>query len=1587
MNREEVLSTLREYNKSLSLITSSKIERDIIKHVNETQYLYSFPFQIDVSESVEQFLKDNHYFKGLLKDKSEKLCFYLKYITHFTCNKNLIRMDVRSTNLSYYYTSVFHAITSFYLFYGLNLDLKKAIYGEYRQFPVHIDFSMIIAVELLNDNQEVIEYIKNVLTSENNVAVLTRDVIKAIEQSEDTELHDLLINVFLAARLQEGLRQSVIETVDEFNINLFYKIIEVIKEHNLLRYSSVQRGVLTWIGIGYEVVEDKLIYMIFDDLYQCIHSEEYRKMSLYDENPLKVYIALYTLGIRNVDDAILEAVSLLKHSKKHIVASALIYLKLTNHFDALKFFDEMTALKDDEWVNALYASECARIDYEKVKVNKKMISKLYDYFYNYASAMKTHQKYSSKGFEWFHIELYKQTFIVRLLSLIEQAPDQDRIDRFLPFVSSLYSTKVKLFMEKYFSYASDSCKKEFMLKEIISSNNDLSECVYKEYLKLSLNEETIVQLESRLKSKKSYARAYIVKIIANASKKDVLNSYQRLSSSSLKTMQEAAIELKQTVPDYFEKEERVEVKIIGKEEGFGLYKRKAIYPCTYKSHLTIKQKGFIKKQKVVDLGFLLSLSKSEVISYLKKWDERIKEHELEEYEIRGEYRQVKDRAFYPLKYGEQKLDNLPLSHIWKEYLDEDQLNKDKLFSIIFFLNSIDINFSSIMSEGITIDTLDNKDIESLTYYHHIELILRYYFYEKQDVLYENIYAFIELMNKYTRYKQYKQKDYYNNSVIYSIASLKVFSFFMSVLDFDKMDDETFVQCFPLIYETYIQFHLNCRDECISKYHIPMLSLARAVVLNIIPKQVLYEAILDTHTITIDRKGYYYRERSHRLFDAYRDAYFKGKGVYGQPELSLYGNHKAVSCLRETLDEIADVLIPMEASRINEKTEVTEYVKSLSVVRGLHHLIRSINVLDGEDLKRTHYGDDRNAVFTHLIKHCYLKDSDDLNVLKNHHVSEKRLVEIAMLAPQWIDTIDEILKWDGFKEACYYFIAHMKDYNYDEKKAEISNYTDIDPIDLNDGAFDITWCKNIYETLGEKRFSLIYNSAKFLCDNSFHTRARKYADAALLKTDKDTFLKQIKDTRNKDSLNAYCIVPIKDDEDLLERYHTVRSFLKESKQYGAQRQASEARCAEIAFMNLARNSRFETVTRLSWMMETETVLQYASLFNRQTIGDIEACLHVDENGKCEVQVYKNGKIQKSIPSKYKNDPLIVELKDVEKKLKEQYRRSKAMLEEAMENRVELTYEEITSIMKNPVISPMLQNLVLMSHNAFGFYKDGKLHGIDEVSEFDDHIRIVHPYDLYEAGEWHNYQKYIFDHKITQPFKQVFRELYLKLEDEYNQSYSKRYSGYQIQVQKTKGALKSRKWNVSYESGLEKVCYKDNIVANLYAEADWFSPSDIEAPSIDYVSFTSRKDHKNVLIKDINNILFSELMRDVDLAVSIGYVGGVDPITSFSTIELRKTIIEYTCQLMKLTNVSFSNHFVNIKGKINDYSIHLGSGNVQQNGGPAVHILPVHSQKRGKVYLPFLDEDPVTATILSKVILLAEDYKIKDPSILEQIVSKN
>ena len=726
-------------------------------------------------------------------------------------------------------------------------------------------------------------------------------------------------------------------------------------------------------------------------------------------------------------------------------------------------------------------------------------------------------------------------------------------------------------------------------------------------------------------------------------------------------------------------------------------------------------------------------------------------------------------------------------------------------------------------------------------------------------------------------------------------------------------------------------------------------------------------------------------------------------------------------------DMSELVLAAELTRGDTETEFSQHIYGLTRVYGAEYFVRILAALGKETLERSTYFNtgyyyNRQKVskknsMSHLLQACVPDVNDNAETLKTYlagtDISDARLIEAAMYSPEWIDIVGEYLGWDGFTAGCYYFMAHMNESFDDKRKAMIARFTPLEVNELNDGAFDRTWFTEVYDKLGDKRFQLIYKAAKYISDGAKHTRARKYADAALGKYDEPELIAEIEAKRNKDLLMAVGILPIEDEEQIKDRYMFLQKFKKESRQFGAQRRASEAAAVSTAMQNMAINAGYQDVTRLTLRMESLMAQDMAEYFKPHEDGEVTIWLEMEDGGKCAVICEKNGKQLKSVPAKIKKDEYVLALMDAKKQMAEQSRRTKAMLEDAMESQEEYTWAEIKGMLENPVIHDMVAALVfkvaepdgvnaeldntadsIMSganelddskNVVLGFAAEDGLNVFGENMNLSDDTKltVAHPFHMYTVGKWHDIQKYVFDNKIVQPFKQVFRELYVKTEEEMNMEHSLRYAGNQIQPKKTLGCLRSRHWVADIEDGLQKVYYKENIVAQIYALADWFSPADIESPTLEWVVFSDRKTGKEMRIKDIPDIIFSEVMRDVDMAVSVAHAGGVDPETSHSTVEMRKAIAEFTMPLFRLTNVTFTKNHAVIEGKRANYTVHLGSGVVHQEAGPMINVLPVHSQRRGRIFLPFVDDDPKTSEVLTKILFFAEDNKIKDPYILEQI----
>jgi hypothetical protein len=747
---------------------------------------------------------------------------------------------------------------------------------------------------------------------------------------------------------------------------------------------------------------------------------------------------------------------------------------------------------------------------------------------------------------------------------------------------------------------------------------------------------------------------------------------------------------------------------------------------------------------------------------------------------------------------------------------------------------------------------------------------------------------------------------------------------------------------------------------------------------------------------------------------------------------------------EVVAEVRDHLVATELLRGERPTATSAAAFRLRSVPGTATVLRLLAALGRRGFVRGWVGlTDGGAaeVLSHLIRVTFPAPGDTpatfADAAREAGLPERRLLELAVFAPQWAPFVEETIDWDGLTEAVHWVHAHTKDDRWyvdedvrEEWAAVVAERTPLAADALLRGEVDVPWFERSLARLGPDRFDRVLKVAKLASGGGGHKRAELFAKALRGDLDRVALEARIEEKRHQDSVRALGLLPLPDDEgarasEVLARYERLRVWERGSAAFGAQRRASEAAAVEVAMANLARAAGYPDPQRLTWAMEGEAVRDLAAGPVTVTEDDVTVALALDAEGAPELTVRRGDRALKNVPKAVAKRPAIVAVKQRVTRLREQTRRMRTSLEVGMVRGDTFTPVELAALLAHPSLAPMLRRLVFVAEpaglagervrrgGADGFGggggglggrggADGLGAGVEglgsigpeattladvdgsQVAVGDRHLRIAHPTDLLASGVWDRWQRRLFVEEVRQPFKQVFRELYVPTTAERDGvSRSERYAGHQLESRRAAALFGSRGWVMDREVGAVRTFHAAGVTARAETLVGVLTAAGAADPMLSSVSFLRAATDQPLPIDEVPPRLFSEVMRDVDLVVSVAHSGGVDPEASTSTVEMRGALVEETAELLGFTNVEVTDHHVLIDGTLGSYSVHLGSGTVHRRPGNAVCIIPVGAQHRGRLFLPFVDDDPRTAEVVSKVVLLARDEQIKDPSILVQL----
>jgi Domain of unknown function (DUF4132) len=346
------------------------------------------------------------------------------------------------------------------------------------------------------------------------------------------------------------------------------------------------------------------------------------------------------------------------------------------------------------------------------------------------------------------------------------------------------------------------------------------------------------------------------------------------------------------------------------------------------------------------------------------------------------------------------------------------------------------------------------------------------------------------------------------------------------------------------------------------------------------------------------------------------------------------------------------------------------------------------------------------------------------------------------------------------------------------------------------------------------------------------------------------------------------------------------------------------------------------------------------------------------------------------------------------------------------------------LEHPLVAGLTRRLIWRFESAgkhvAGLPRNGAIedvtgHPIEHSSDLA--VTLWHPLHV-PAGYVLDWRRRLAALGLTQPFKQAHREVYVVTDAErQTNSYSNRFAAHVLRQHQFKALCDQRGWRYhlmgawdSHNTPMRMLPGRQLSVeywVDMITDAETGGSGVYALISTDQVRFIS-PEREPIPVADVPPLLFSELMRDVDLFVGVASVGN-DPNwvdggpqgrfqaywTDYAFGSLSETgktraavLAMLLPQLAIARQCTLEERFLVVNGKLRTYRIHLGSANIQMEpNNQYLCIVPGRGQSdRSKpadeLVLPF-EGDTVLSIILSKAFLLAADDKITDPTILRQI----
>jgi len=441
-----------------------------------------------------------------------------------------------------------------------------------------------------------------------------------------------------------------------------------------------------------------------------------------------------------------------------------------------------------------------------------------------------------------------------------------------------------------------------------------------------------------------------------------------------------------------------------------------------------------------------------------------------------------------------------------------------------------------------------------------------------------------------------------------------------------------------------------------------------------------------------------------------------------------------------------------------------------------------------------------------------------------------------------------------------------------------------------------------------------------------------------------------------------------------------------------------------------------------------------------IGDGKAIIHLCDDGRVTVAWRSaEGKVGKTAPSHIKKafPKEVRAVTSLGKELEQVYLAQRTRLESSflLSSGMPLAHWRQFFI-EHPLLGFLGRRLIWVFRNEQGWERSGiwSEQGIADSSGSPVDLSVAQRVTLWhplasDSAEVQRWREHIFAAKIRQPFRQAFREFYEVTEEErQTRMYSNRFAKVLMRQHQFASLCRARGWDyrlmsTSFDGANVPTKKFDpwNMRVEFYVDLPADRDQSLHESAVgeqsgaginlfigsDQVRFY--RNSREVAIDEVPAILYSEVMRDVDLFTSVSAVGGdegwidqgdrgtgifsedfnirelsgiVGLRREMLSLVLPHTPIQDRCKIHKM--------WLEVRGQLGTYRIELAWGGASFVTESTFRFLRISRKILDEVSLDFsaipLDLDYRTETILRKAYVLADDWKIESPDLIQQLMPK-